>query len=165
MDSSDLRAAMAQAGVDPGDEVLVADGQLRRYRGPGDKPGRLNCWYVFFREGGAAFGSWRLDVHGSVSSNGNGKLSAADRKRIKGAQAQAEAEREKRHEAAAAKAEKLRDRALPLNSHDDHAYLRAKGIQPHRTRRLGSALVVPMTVVDTGKLASLQFIHDSLQTG
>jgi putative DNA primase/helicase len=84
MTGSEFAEAMVAAGIDPGTLSLIADGKIHRFSGPGDKPGKLNCWYVLFEHGGA-FGSWRLGIQENwyPSTNGTGKLSAQERRRIK----------------------------------------------------------------------------------
>ena len=149
---------MVTAGVDPGEECLVADASIHRFRGPGDKPGRKNCWYVLFPEGGGAFGSWRLGIEGTVASKGNGKLTAADKQRIKKAQAEAAKEREELAAVAAKRAARLWAKAVPIASSDEHPYLTSKSIKPRGCRRLRDLLVLPMKDPISGDLTSLQFI-------
>ncbi|MGO9056954.1 MAG: DUF927 domain-containing protein [Candidatus Binataceae bacterium] len=156
--------AMRAVGVDPGATPIVPDSVLHRFRGPGDKPGRENCWYVLFEYGGA-FGSWRLGIDGTWSAqrNGNGKLSAKDRKRIKeqigAAKAQAEAERRERQANAAAKARRVLSRALNVVDSNEHQYLSTKQIQPHTAKRSGQALCISMRDVGSSEIVNVQFIR------
>src|SRR5215469_4307031 len=97
----DFIEAMRAAGVDPGTESIISDGQIHRFRGPGDKRGRENCWYVLSEHGGGAFGSWRLGISETWSPlrNGARKLSRKERRQIedqvKAARRAAEAERKR----------------------------------------------------------------------
>jgi putative DNA primase/helicase len=107
--SSEFRAAMADAGVDPDSERLIANGKIHRFRGPGDKPGRRNCWYVLFDSGAGKFGSWRLGVEQTWGARGNDERSRneSDGGRFEEARRQMEAERERRRSEAAIKAQRL----------------------------------------------------------
>lgn len=156
--AEDLRAAMVAAGIDPGAERLVADGAIHRFCGPGDKPGKKNCWYILFESGAGVFGSWRLGIEGTVASNGHGKLTKADKQRIKAAQAAAIEERNRLADHAASRAATIWAKATLIVSSEQHPYLLAKGIKPHGCRLLGNLLVVQVKNVKSGKLTSLQFV-------
>ena len=80
--SSDFRNAMANAGVDPGQKPVIADGRIHRFRGPGDKPGRKNCWYVLFDSGIGKFGSWRLGVEEAWSPRDRGAKRSSHKCRL-----------------------------------------------------------------------------------
>jgi len=101
--SAEFIDAMRAAGVDPSAREIIPDGAIHRFRGPGDKPGRENCWYVLFEHGGA-FGSWRLGIS-EKWHNGAAKLSKQERRKldqqIKAAQTQGAAGRSSRKGATA----------------------------------------------------------------
>ena len=157
-----LIEAMREAGVDPGAAPIIADSNINRFRGPGDKPGRENCWYVLFERGGA-FGSWRLGINEKWRNGA--KLSKEERhkldQQIKAAQTQAEAERKRRQDAAARKAQKLWDRAESISEQNRPDYLIRKHIQPHRAKRLHNLLVIPLYDAELNELVSLEFISPS----
>lgn len=155
--------AMRTAGIDPGATSIIADGTVYRFRGPGDKPGRENCWYVLYEHGGA-FGSWRLGINGKWR-NGVARLTKQERdkldEQIKAVQAKSEAERKNLQNAAALKAQKLWNVAASVSAADQHDYLARKHIEPHGVRRLGKALVIPVLNLESDEIVNLQFIDGS----
>jgi putative DNA primase/helicase len=157
--SAEFIDAMRAAGVDPSAREIIPDGAIHRFRGPGDKPGRENCWYVLFEHGGA-FGSWRLGIS-EKWHNGAAKLSKQERRKldqqIKAAQTQAEAERKARQGAAAEKARRLLNLTVAISEPCEHDYLLYKHIQPHGVRRLHNLLVIPL-YAESGEIVNLQFI-------
>ena len=158
--STDLRAAMAEAGVDPGAEPLIQDGQIHRYRGPGDKAGKKNCWYVLYPSGFAVFGSWRLGIEEKWRNDGGSDKSFrsdGDRIKIEEARGKADSEREQAHATAAAKALTLWKKCTAPDP--AHPYLIAKRIQAQGVRQLGRALVVPVRSIETGQIVNLQLIQ------
>jgi putative DNA primase/helicase len=150
---------MLASGVDPGQEPLIDDGKIHRFRGPGDKPGRKNCWYILFSDGGGSFGSWRLGVE-EIWSPRNGRFAEADRQRIEDAKRKAEADRECKRSAASAKAQNLWERGIPVRNREEHLYLVAKGIQPHGIRRMAGLplLLVPLSDTASAAPVNLQII-------
>src|SRR6266851_4841557 len=159
--SAEFIEAMRAAGVDPGAAPIIPDAALHRFRGPSDKPGRENCWYVLF-EGGGAFGSWRSGIS-QKWHNGTSKFPKEERRKldqqIKEAQARAEAERKKRQDAAAEKARRLWGMAVAISEASPHDYLLRKHVQPHGARRLGNALCIPLYAQESDQIVSLQFIQ------
>ena len=148
---------MRAAGIDPGTGPIIVDGAIHRFRGPGDKPGKKNCWYMLFAGGDAgAFGSWRLGIE-QTWIGGNSERSDR-RQQIEEAQRRAESERDQARASAAIKARALYSKAGAPRL--DHPYLSAKRIQPHGIKQLGHTLLVPLRDVETGQIVNLQFISE-----
>lgn len=94
---SDTIAAM---GAVPTAELLIADGQLRRFDVSGDKRGRRSGWLRFYPSSVAVLGNWRDGTNQTITA-GAAKMSSGDDARIKEAKAQAGAERERSQKKAA----------------------------------------------------------------
>jgi hypothetical protein len=158
--TADFVDSMRDAGCDPGAEPIIGDGKIHRFRGPRDKHGHKNCWYVLYEYGGV-FGSHRLGIR-QAWRGGLARLSKDARLRleqqIRTAQAKAEAELKQIHEAATVKARRLWDKAKPISDATEHEYLASKQIQPHGARLLGSSLCIPLSE-DSNQIVSLQFIR------
>jgi phage/plasmid primase-like uncharacterized protein len=154
----ELRDAMAAAGVDLGAEPLIADGNIHRFCGPGDKRDKRNCWYVLFADGGAAaFGSWRLGIEQTWTS---GNFDRSERRQeIEEARRRVESERVQARASAAIKARTLYSKKAAAPTLD-HPYLSSKKIHPHGIKQLGRTLVIPLSDVETGQIVNLQFIHE-----
>lgn len=137
----------------------VPDGQIRRFRGEGDKAGARNCWYVLHMDGRprGCFGSWRTGqteawVAGTSTDPSHRdelRKAAAEAKRIR------DAETARRQHAAAIRAAELWESARPADA--AHPYLVAKGCEPHHLRQRGDLLLVPLMV--KGCLVNLQTIN------
>ncbi|MET3373740.1 putative DNA primase/helicase [Variovorax boronicumulans] len=151
-------SAIASAGMQAPCEIH-GDGKLYRFSATG-KPRDLTAWYVFHDDGipAGVFGDWRTGEQQNWCAKSDNELSPierqAQRERIKAAQHQREAEQQSRQGEAASTALEIWNAAEPAVK---HAYLTAKGIQPHGARSDGHALVIPMRDTD-GKLHSLQTI-------
>jgi putative DNA primase/helicase len=160
---SELRAAMADFGIDPGGQPLNHDGHIHRFRGPDDRRGSKNCWYVIY-DNAAVFGSWKLNFKTTwhPQESRYGRLSKAEQRgikeEIKAADRRAEAERAKLQADVAEKAKLLWGRAAPISDPAEHEYLLKKSVQAHGARRSGHALVIPVRDVVTGDIFSLQYI-------
>jgi putative DNA primase/helicase len=159
-----LKDAMRQAGVDPANAPLTADGKLRRFRLPEDRPKSKNGYITLFDNGdgthGASFGSWKYGIKETWFSGRPYKQLTAEEKRefaqkMAAAKARQEEEQRRLHAAAAQKARRLWDRAKPAAS--SHPYLTRKQVHPHGIKKLGSSLVVPVRNT-AGQLTGLQFI-------
>ncbi|MCJ8168370.1 toprim domain-containing protein [Atopomonas sediminilitoris] len=137
----------------------VPDGQIRRFRGEGDKAGARNCWYVLHMDGRprGCFGSWKTGD--TVTWCLNKDASPIDRQQLARQVAEAKRKREEetkqRHHAAAIRAAELWQSAKPASA--SHPYLAAKGCQPHHLRQRGDLLLVPLLV--KGCLVNLQTIN------
>jgi phage/plasmid primase-like uncharacterized protein len=159
---AEFRKAMVVGGVDPGEQAIIQDGRIHRFRGPGDKVGRKNCWYVRFEHGGA-FGSHRLGLTEKWSErDGYIGLSPEERRalaeKIKRDQTAAEAELKRRQVKAAQNARQQWEQAGPIQSREQHRYLVRKQIDPHCARTLDGKLVIAMFDAD-GALVNLQTIE------
>ncbi len=155
---------MIAAGVDPTQAPLIADGRLRRFRLPEDRPQSKNGYITLFDNGdgshGASFGSWKHDIRETwFSGKPHRELSSTERREY--VQRMAEQrhkqveEQHQRHTAAAEKARRLWQGAQPASP--DHPYLIKKQVQPHGIKQMNSSLVVPMCS-SSGELTGLQFI-------
>ncbi|EMH0374023.1 toprim domain-containing protein [Pseudomonas aeruginosa] len=140
------------------DWLPVADGAIHRFHVPGDRAGSLNGWYVLFADSATAgaFGSWKTgETHhwsggGKVSSDGVNQM----RERIEQARRQREAEQHQRQLDAAVRAGRAWESSEPAPA--DHPYLARKRVVPHRLRRQGDVLLVPLYA--DGYLCNLQRI-------
>jgi putative DNA primase/helicase len=140
------------------DFVPVADGTIRRFRVPGDKPGSLAGWYVLHLDGIAcgAFGSWKAGGSHTWSSREPVNLVEAGqvRQRIEQARRQREAERDQRQQATAEYANRLWCNACRADP--AHPYLIAKLVRPHGLRQHRGRLLVPL--YRDGQLVNLQSV-------
>ena len=147
--------AMRAAEVDPG-APPIPDGQYHRFRSPGER--RDSSWYFFTGDDGY-FGSWSRGIHGEWESDKPGLTKKERERQKKLAKDAADAVRKKHQAEAAKKAKYLWDKvAKPIERRDDHSYLVNKQIQPHKIRRLGVALCIPMLDFASGALVNLQTI-------
>lgn len=159
-----LKNTMSAAGVNPANAPLIADGKLRRFRLPEDRPQSKNGYIILFDNGdgsyGASFGSWKQGIRDTwFSGKPHRELSSAERREsaqkiVEQRRKQAEEQRQ-RHTAAANRARRLWQGAQPASP--DHPYLIKKQVQPHGIRQMKDSLIVP--VCDgSEKLNGLQFI-------
>ena len=142
-------------------ERIAADGKLTRFHVEGDRHGSRNGWCVLFDDASGvagSFGHWRTGVSDTWRM-GRGRLSEAERARLREATAKAmhqhEVERAKRAEAAAARATRLWSQAAQPDP--GHPYLARKKIKAHGIRQLNDKIVIPLRDADH-KLWSLEFI-------
>jgi putative DNA primase/helicase len=153
-----FRAALRAAGLDYAGP-LHADGQLHRFKVPGDK--ERNSWFVLFAGPPAAgvFGCWKRSLKENWH-NGKGDLSRAQWETVRRQWREAEAARERAEAEHHAKAQDVAAwiirRAAPADV--AHPYLVAKAVKPAGDlREYRRALALPLR--DTGDtLHSLQFI-------
>ena len=160
----ELKSAMLAAGINPAHASFIADGHLRRFRLPGDRPQAKSGYLTLFDNGdgsfGASFGSWKHGIKDTwFSGKPQRELTAEERRqyarRMAEAKAKQQEEQKQRHTAAAAKAGQLWQKARPASP--EHAYLVKKRVRPHGIKQLGRSLVVPVRNTD-GSLTGLQFI-------
>ncbi|RRV11019.1 topoisomerase [Stutzerimonas xanthomarina] len=153
-----FREAMA-ATFGPLDFLPIPDGQIHRFRVPGDRAGSRNGAYALYLDGIASgwFGSWKDGGWQPWSSRKPADHLEADMiaKRIEQARRQREAEQRQRQQVAAAEAVGLWAVAEPADP--DHPYLARKGCHPHALRQLGDVLLVPLYL--GRQLVNLQRIH------
>ena len=140
------------------DWLPIADGIIRRFHVPGDKPGTHNGWYLAFADAipSGCFGSWKAGSAYTWCSREpvDAKEAEQVRQRIEQARRQREAEQNQRQQAAAEYGNRLwRDarRADP-----DHPYLVAKGARPYTLRQHDGVLLIPLVRDD--QLVNLQRI-------
>lgn len=144
-----MRELMLQHGFDV---HPVPDGEIHRFKGPGDK--RPNCWYAYHGDHGA-FGSWRTDLkvmwgeRGGLSPDESRKLN----RKIKAARRRHACETKARHERVAKEAATLWKKSTACIG---HTYLSRKRVLSHGLKVYGVHLIVPMYL--DGKLWSLQKI-------
>lgn len=139
------------------DFVPVADGQIHRFRVPGDKRGTLNGWYLLHSDGKPAgvFASWKGEpVRWSMGHAVDPITAAILGRRIEEAKRQREAERQQAQQLAAEIARMRWAMAEPAS--DDHPYLMAKKVPALGLRTLGGDLLVPLYW--RGELVNLQTI-------
>ena len=155
---------MIAAGVDPTHAPLIADGKLRRFRLPEDRPKSKNGYITLFDNGdgshGASFGSWKHGIRETwFSGKPHRELTTEERReyaqRMADQRRKQSEEQRQRHTAAAEKARRLWQGAQA--AFPDHPYLIKKQVQPHGIKQLKSSLVVPVGHA-SGELTGLQFI-------
>lgn len=153
--------ALNDAGLGVPKAGLQADGQLHRYQGEDDKPGRRNAWYVLHLDGcpAGAFGSWRTGFSSywrAKSVRANPVADECLRRAIAKAKARADSERRTNQCAASFRA---LSRWNAANAADpSHKYLTSKRVLPHGIRQHGTALLIPLIDAD-GKLWNIQTIQ------
>ena len=164
--TSDYFAMFEKAMSDHGlacPDPLIPDGEIHRYRVPGDKASSKNGWYVLYAGDNPTivFGSWKTGEKIQQSIKNSQDLSPLERKQyqqhITQAKEAAECERKKLQQATAVRAKSIWENATPAPS--DHPYLTRKHIQPHGTRLSKGKLVIPAYDA-TGAIATLQFIGE-----
>lgn len=156
------RAISATGMVPPVD--LVPDGRLHRFNPDGRGKDRSGtAWYVLHADNVPAgiFGDWRHpDAKQTWCSKANNDMTPQEqttlRETIRAMNAARHADMVARQEQAAGLALQRWQAAAPAPV--DHAYLLAKGVQPHGIRTAKGALLVPVRDV-AGKLCSLQMIY------
>jgi len=160
----DLKNAMTAAGIATDKAPFIADGKLRRFRLPEDRPQSKNGYLTLFDNGdgthGASFGSWKHGIKETwFSGKPHKELTADERreyaKRMTAARAKQAEEQRQRHTAAAEKAGKLWQQAQPANP--EHPYLVKKQIKAHGIKQNRDSLVIPVRN-SAGDFTGLQFI-------
>lgn len=141
------------------DFVPIPDGNIHRFKVPGDKPGTKNGWYVLFLDGipAGTFGSWKEGVsHNWCARKPADPLGAAVvAQRIEQAKRIREGERVKAQLAAATLANKIWPNSKPASR--NHQQLIRKGVDPFTLRETGPALIAPMYA--DFSLVNLQYIY------
>ena len=163
--TSELLAAMAKHGLDPGS--IAWDGAIHRFSGAGKGSRNHAGWYrAFVDQRGAVFGDYAagLDqVHWQLT-NGHrpGDLDPEEWARTKREWDEARDQRALERlaeQTAAAKEAHERWAAASTKVDPHHPYLRAKGVPPHGLRAEGDRLVIAMKAQGDGNpIANLQFI-------
>jgi len=154
--------AMNAAGLRT-DAVIIADGELHRFRVEGDKAGTKNGYYALHLDGISSgfFGSWKHGISQSWCAINRDEMTTAqrdeNRRRMDAAREASRVLVANKHRDAAAKAVRLWNEAKPAPA--DFPYLVNKGIKPGIARIKGDELVLPVIDVD-GSLKSLQFIGE-----
>ena len=154
-----LRDAMANAGIEPPEE-LIFDGKIHRFNSGGKKD--KAAWYVIFGDNIPAgrFGDWRDGIEVTWCADVGRRLSPVEQmahtKRMAEAKAAREAELKKSREVAADTVSSIWDQAGA--AHADHPYLKRKGIEPHGARITGDGRLIVPLYDDNGELSSLQYI-------
>ena len=167
---SEIRAQviefMSSLKIEPYDENLILDGELRRFRTKGDRAGEYSGAYCIHTDGlpagfvmdwrTGAKSIWRFDTH-SLSQEQREYISSpefkekADRHRL-----QREKELAERHKRAAEYSRVLFDHLKPAP--ENNPYLKRKKVYPYNINVQDDTLVVPLRDID-GKLKSLQWIY------
>lgn len=153
-----FRDAIRSSGLEP--PVVVEPGKLHRFPGAGKGPSNRAGWCVLFDDGlGGCFGDWSSGLSRTWFSrqgwSSSSQAQTALSRQIKAARLQAELSRRDRYAEAADRARGIWDAAPAAPS--DHAYLVAKGIEPHNARLRNGCLILPVTSFE-GSMTSLQFI-------
>lgn len=159
-----LRDAMLAAGLNPPDEIHF-DGKIHRFRsgtkgspGHGDKPG----WYLVFGDGIPAgrFGCWRAGIEFPWRADVGRKLSDAEEviqsRRVAEARELRDAELKRQQQMTADTVEKIW--VSGCIAHEDHPYLRRKGIKTHGVRITGDGRLMAPLYDKDWKIASIQYI-------
>lgn len=167
MVENDIVGAFAQAIQDAGmvpPVDVVPDGKLHRFDPDGRGKDRSGTgWYVLHADSVPAgiFGDWRnTDTKQTWCSKASSDMTREEqatlRETIRAMHATRHADTLQRQQQAAGLALQRWQAAAPAPV--DHAYLLAKGVQPHGIRTAKGALLVPVRDV-AGKLCSLQMIY------
>lgn len=158
-----IAAAAASIGIAPPESFLV-DAVVYRYHDRlNDRPGQKNAWYMATRNPdgttGGALGNWKTGHSTTWCTSTRRTFTDAEKaefaRQQAAARAKAEADRLEIKKQAATRAARLWDRAQPARP--DHPYIIRKGVQPHRARQIGAALVLDYRD-HTGTITTLQFI-------
>lgn len=160
-----ISAAASFVGISPPDYPLIADGCIKRYHDRlNDRPGGRNAWYIAHHNPdgttGGTVGSNKLQTSVTFCTSARRSFTPEEKARFAKEQAEAraktEAERLQRQADAAAKAAYLWKRSQPADP--AHPYIIRKGIQPHRARQTGAALLLDYRN-NNGIITTLQFIQ------
>lgn len=132
MEHSTLAQAIEAAGL--GIVETIDDGEIHRFEGSDDSPGKENCWYVDYGEGGA-YGSWKS---GEKHTWYSGTATPSDKEAIKRKMAAAQLKREKEtkegYEGAKVDAYCLYE--ISGIEQVNHHYVHTKNIRPYQARQL-----------------------------
>jgi len=155
---SRFRDVIRASGLEPPD--VIEPGRLYRFPGIDKGPSNRAGWCKLFDDClGGCFGDWSSGLSKTWFSKQDRPRSpqaqAALSRQIKAARLQAERARHDRHAAAAHRARRIWDAAPAAPGR--HAYLVAKGIEPHNARLHKGCLMLPVMSFD-GLISSLQFI-------
>jgi putative DNA primase/helicase len=144
---ADFRAALAEAGLEPGE--IIADGRLRRCPVAGKPHGQDGAYCLHLDAPASGFWqNWRAGTSGKWKTPGERDMGPAERdalrRRAEADRKARQREQDKRHAEAADRARSILAAALACPA--DHAYLTRKGIPPLGGIRLGTdgALLLPL---------------------
>lgn len=157
---SNFKKALDEAGL-PTKDKIIPDGKLHRFPVEGDKPGRMNGWYILYGDGVPAgvFGCWKRGISERWCAKPDRELTQSqcgqNRRRMIEAQKAREAEEAEQRKAARDKALSIWKSSPPAP--DSHLYLVKKGVKNHGLRLHKGLLVIPLRD-SGGSLHSLQFI-------
>lgn len=147
----DVRDEMKRQGFECDDEIVM-DGEIHRYHIPGDKHGKKNGWYVFFRRGDkvfGVFGDWKAGARGTIGGKSAEIQQVMQKKKVRD---------EARSVMAAKRAQSEWDAAAGCwTTRDANPYLVRKRVAAYGVRRSGQALLVPM--YREGAIVGLQRIE------
>ncbi len=154
-------AALAGQGLVPPE--IIADGEIRRFDAPDDKPGRKSAWYVLYDGDVAAgaFGCWKSDLSGTWCEKSSQTMSPEERKayreRIAKAKVEAAAARAQAQTEAAGAARRLWKDASAAQP--DNPYCIGKDVQPWGLKEFTDPRTLIVPIHDgSGSLVNLQFI-------
>ncbi len=141
------------------DFSVEADGQIHRFRVPGDRPSSKNGWYVLNCTGmhfHGSFGCWKTQLSRTWSSFNPRTLYEA--RELEQQIVAARQQREQQRFATARKAAEIAKTAW-LQAHaasPNHPYLQRKQVLPHGLKQVRERLLVPL--YRGNQLVSLQWI-------
>jgi len=133
-----VRDEMRKQGFECDDEIVM-DGEIHRYRIPGDRAGKKNGWYVFFRKGDkvfGVFGDWKTGVRGTLGGKSAEIQEVMAKKKVRDDARQVLAAKRAQSEWEEAK--------CSWTTRDANPYLVRKRVAAYGVRRSGQALLVPM---------------------
>ncbi len=156
-----FRDAIIAAGLGI-NQPIIEDGRLHRFHVTGDKPGKLNGWYVYYvgAHNAGAFGCWKRNIKESWFDVPKEDLTPLARKQLKEAFEKADElrkqqQREKHQEA---RLTALKRWKAAKQASNKNAYLQAKRVSAFTIKedKLGRLLI---PIIDIKKqIQSLQFI-------
>src|SRR6185369_14270192 len=157
-----MREAMINAGIEPPDGELQADGKVIRYKGSSDK--EKKNWYVLFSDGdfqAGSFGRWVGQDNGAIKWCSKSEFSMSDEEKAQWKKRQADARRKAEEDRKAIEAECAAWCATKWeecpDATDDHPYLVRKQVKAHGLKVMGDSLMVPVCI--PGQLVGIQFIQ------
>lgn len=160
--TANMLDAIRAAGLAPVKELaLIPDGKIHRFRGPDDKPGAKNVWYVL-HDGpiaAGAFGSWKTGEshtwHAQRSTPQTPAQRAELQRQLQAMQQARAAEQALVQQSARERAARLWSTARPATG--AHPYLQRKRVRAYGIRQLRDMLLIPARDAN-GVLHTLQCI-------
>lgn len=147
----DVRDEMKKQGFECDDDIVM-DGEIHRYKVPGDKIGKKNGWYVFFRRGDkvfGVFGDWKAGARGTIGGKSPEIQQVMAKKKLRD---------DTRALLAAKRAKSEWDAAAGCwTTRNANGYLVRKRVKSYGIRRSGDALLIPM--YRDGAIVGLQRIE------